>query len=212
MSDDRPSAGCGAPLEDGERLLVQGVEALLLASGEPLTVEAMAQALDLPDEAGQAQVRRALDELSEEFAPGGRHGFELVPLAGGWAFRTAGRWQAAVARLFDIPDDSNRLSAAALECLAVVAYLQPVSRPQIAEIRGVNSDSAVRTLVERELITEVGRAGGPGGAVLYGTTPRFEAMFGLAGPEDLPPLEGFALSEQEREELRRRLGLLTLPE
>lgn len=212
MNDGQPSVEQSVPLDEGEQWLVQGVEALLLASGEPLTVEAMAQALDLPGESGRAQVRRALEELSKEFGPGGRHGFELVPLAGGWAFRTAARWQVVVARLFDIPDDTSRLSPAALECLAIVAYLQPVSRPQIAEIRGVSSDSAVHTLVERELITEVGRAGGPGGAILYGTTRRFEAMFGLAGPEDLPPLEGFALGDQEREELRRRLGLLALPE
>jgi segregation and condensation protein B len=94
----------------------------------------------------------------------------------------------------------------------VVAYLQPVSRPQIAEIRGVNSDSPVRTLLDRELITEVGRAQSGGGALLYGTTPRFEAMFGLARVDDLPPIDGFALSEEQREDLRRRLGLLTVPE
>ena len=68
-----------------------------------------------------------------------------------------------------------------MECLSVVAYLQPVSRPQIAEIRGVNSDSPMRTLLDRELITEVGRVQGGGGALLYGTTQRFEAIFGLAG-------------------------------
>jgi segregation and condensation protein B len=117
-----------------------------------------------------------------------------------------------VSRLFDLPDDTGRLSPAAMECLAVVAYAQPISRPQVAEIRGVNSDSTVRTLVERELITEVGRSTAAGGAVLYGTTPRFEAMFGLAGLDDLPPLEGFALTEDQKDELRRRLGLLTVPE
>jgi len=212
MSVDQTSAGEGETfvMKDADSL-VQGVEALLLASGEPLTVEGLAQALDLETEGGRALVEQALSLLSEEFAPG-RHGFELVRLAGGWAFRTSSRWQEAVSRLFDIPDDTSRLSPAAMECLAIVAYLQPVSRPQIAEIRGVNSDSAVHTLIDRELITEVGRAGGAGGAVLYGTTRRFEAMFGLAGLEDLPALEGFALDEEGREQLRRRLGLLALPE
>ena len=84
--------------------------------------------------------------------------------------------------------------------------------PQIAEIRGVNSDSTVRTLLERELITEVGRSQAAGGALLYGTTHRFEAMFGLAGLDELPPLEGFALTEEQKDDLRRRLGLLTVPE
>ena len=99
-----------------------------------------------------------------------------------------------------------------MEVLAIVAYLQPVSRPRIAEIRGVNSDSPVHTLLERELITEVGRSQGGGGAVLYGTTRRFEIMFGLCDLGSLPPLEGFALSDEQKEEIRRRLGLLTLPE
>jgi segregation and condensation protein B len=99
-----------------------------------------------------------------------------------------------------------------MECLSIVAYLQPVTRPQIAEVRGVNSDSPVRTLLERELITEVGRSQSAGGALLYGTTPRFEAIFGLSGLDELPPLEGFALSEEQKDDLRRRLGLLTVPE
>lgn len=194
------------------RSLQAAVEALLFASGEPLTVETMISALGLEGEGGRSALLEALAAVEREFAPGGRHGFELVPLAGGWAFRTSPRWQEAVSSLFDIPEDNSRLSAAALECLAIVAYLQPISRPQISEIRGVNSDSPVRTLVERELITEVGRAGGPGGAVLYGTTRRFEVMFGLASLEDLPPLQGFALSEKDKEELRRRLGMLAIPE
>jgi segregation and condensation protein B len=161
---------------------------------------------------GRTEVEAALAEIAAEYCGDGRHGFELVPLAGGWAFRTDARCHAVVSRLFELPEDAGRLSPAALECLAVVAYAQPVSRPQIAEIRGVNSDSTVHTLLERELVTEVGRSAGAGGAVLYGTTERFEAMFGLAGVDELPALEGFALTEDQKEELRRRLGLLTLPE
>ena len=150
--------------------------------------------------------------LAEEYCGDGRHGIELVRLAGGWAFRTDARCHAVVSRLFELPEDAARLSPAALECLAVVAYLQPVSRPQIAEIRGVNSDSTVHKLLERELITEVGRSQAAGGAILYGTTQRFEAVFGLAGLDELPALEGFALTEEQKDELRRRLGLLTVPE
>jgi len=191
---------------------MRDLEALLFASGAPLTVESMVSALGLPGGLGTESVRSALDSLADEYAADGRHGMEVVRLAGGWAFRTNARCHAVVSRLFELPEDATRLSPAALECLAVVAYLQPVSRPQIAEIRGVNSDSTVHKLLERELITEVGRSAAPGAAILYGTTQRFEAVFGLAGLDDLPALEGFALTEDQKDELRRRLGLLSVPE
>ncbi|MFH0915027.1 MAG: SMC-Scp complex subunit ScpB [bacterium] len=190
----------------------RNIEAVLFAAGEPLSVEAILQALSLPDPGHRDMAESALKELTSEFAPEGARGFELVRLAGGWAFRTNPRCQAAVSALFELPDDATRLSPAAMEALTIVAYLQPVSRPQIAEIRGVNSDSSVHSLLERELITEVGRSRGPGGAVLYGTTIRFQAMFGLSDLDELPALEGFALSEEQKEGLRRRLGLLTVPE
>jgi segregation and condensation protein B len=201
------------------------VEALLFASGSPLSVETLVAALELGEaegsEAGDrkavpaqitADVQAVLAEIAAEFCGDGRHGFELVRLAGGWAFRTDARCHTAVSRLFELPDDAAKLTPAAIECLAIIAYLQPVSRPQIAEVRGVNSDSTVRTLVERELITEVGRSSAVGGAILYGTTQRFEAVFGLADLDELPALEGFALTEDQKEDLRRRLGLLTAPE
>jgi len=188
------------------------IEAVLFAAGAPLSVEAILQALCLPDPSHRAAVESILTELAVEFAREGDRGFELVCLAGGWVFRTNPRCQRAVSALFELPDDATRLSAAAMEALSIVAYLQPVSRPQIAEVRGVNSDSPVHTLLERELITEVGRSSGGGGAVLYGTTPRFEAMFGLSDLGDLPAVEGFALTEGQQDDLRRRLGLLTVPE
>jgi segregation and condensation protein B len=192
--------------------LKRDLEALLFASGAPVAVEAMVGALELPGELGKDLVESALSALAQEYSGDGRHGVELVRLAGGWAFRTDARCHAVVSRLFELPEDATRLSPAALECLAVVAYLQPVSRPQIAEIRGVNSDSTVHKLMEREFITEVGRSQAAGGAILYGTTQRFEAVFGLAGLDDLPALEGFALTEDQKDELRRRLGLMTAPE
>ncbi len=188
------------------------VEALLFAAGRPLTTEAIARALALSDSHGHIAVEDALRELADEYALRGRRGFELARLAGGWVFRTNPLCQGPVSTLFELPEEATRLSAAAMESLAIVAYLQPVSRPQIAEIRGVNSDSPVHTLLERELITEIGRAQSGGGAVLYGTTQRFEAMFGLSGLDELPALEGFALSEADKDNLRRRLGLLSAPE
>jgi segregation and condensation protein B len=192
--------------------LKRDVEALLFASGEPLPMDVLAQALAQPEPQDLAEIEAVLAELQAEFPPGGERGFEVLRLAGGWAFRTNPNCREVVSALFDVPDDSVRLSPAAMEALAVVAYLQPVSRPQIAEVRGVNSDSCVQTLVERDLIAEVGRSQSAGGAILYGTTLRFEAMFGLAGLGDLPDLKGFELSDDQKLELRRRLGLLAVPE
>jgi segregation and condensation protein B len=202
-------------VSDGpEDSLRRDLEALLFASGTPLSLETMVAALSLTEEEGAdpTRVEAVLTQIAAEFSPDGRHGFELARLAGGWAFRTDARCHAVVSRLFELPDDAAKLTPAAIECLAIIAYLQPISRPQIAEVRGVNSDSTVRTLLERELITEVGRSSAAGGAILYGTTPRFEAVFGLAGLDDLPALEGFALTEDQKEDLRRRLGLLNVPE
>jgi segregation and condensation protein B len=125
--------------------------------------------------------------------------FEPIPVARMWCPRSSSF-------------RTTRLSAAAIEALAIVAYLQPVSRRQIAEIRGVDSDSPVHTLLQRELITEVGRSPGAGGAVIYGTTVRFEAVFGLSDLRELPALESFALSDGQKEDLRRRLGLLAVAE
>lgn len=192
--------------------LRRNVEALLFGAGEPLSVDAMLEAMGVNDAAAHQAVEEIVHELVTEFPAGGARGFELVRLAGGWAFRTSPSSQEAVKALFELPSETTRLSPAAMECVAIVAYLQPVTRPQIAEIRGVNSDSSIRILLDRELIMDVGRAQGTGGAVLYGTTTRFEVMFGLADLAGLPPLEGFALAEEEKADLRRRLGLLTVPE
>jgi segregation and condensation protein B len=192
--------------------LRRDVEALLFAAGRPLAVDEILRALSLAEGEERAALETTLESLAEEFPAGGARGFDLVRLAGGWVFRTNPLCRSVVAALFELPDDVSRLSGAAMECLSIVAYLQPVSRPKMAEIRGVNSDSPVRTLLERELITEVGREKAGGGAILYGTTQRFEAMFGLSDLDELPALEGFALTEDQKDDLRRRLGLLTVPE
>lgn len=192
--------------------LKRDLEAILFAAGSPLSTDVLSQALAQVHATGPGALEAALESLAADYPANGGRGMELVRLAGGWAFRANPRCQAAVAAVFQLPDDATRLTSAAMEVLAIVAYLQPVTRPQITEIRGVNSDSPLRTLTERELVTEVGRSQSAGGAVLYGTTPRFEAMFGLAGLEDLPDLEGFALGEEQKDELRRRLGLLGGPE
>ncbi len=192
--------------------LRRDVEALLFAAGEPLTVDTILQAVGVTDGSARRVVEQTLEELGREFPPEGDRGFELVRLAGGWAFRTNPLSESAVKALFEIPCEAGRLSPAAVECLAIIAYLQPVTRPQIAEIRGVNSDSPMRSLLDRQLIQDVGRTQTKGGAVLYATTGRFEAMFGLADLGALPPLEDFELTDDAKAELRRRLGLLTTPE
>ena len=193
--------------------LKRDVEALLFASGEPLTVDSMLQALGADD----ATARRAVEQMLRR-AGGGvpcRRATGVLSWCG-WPedgpFRTNPRSETAVKALFELPSEAGRLSPASMECLAIVAYLQPVTRPQIGEIRGVNSDSPIRNLLDRELIADVGRSQTKGGAVLYATTRRFEAMFGLADLKELAPLDDFALTEEAKAELRRRLGLLTVPE
>jgi len=117
--------------------------------------------LGLQDVTSRRAAESCLTELQAEFAPQGERGFELTQLAGGWAFRTNPLSAGAVKALFELPAEVSSLSPAAMECLAIIAYLQPVSRPQIAEIRGVNSDSPIRGLLDRELIADVGLVGAP---------------------------------------------------
>ena len=131
----------------------------------------MLHALGADDATARRAVEQMLGELASEFPPGGDRGFELVRLAGGWAFRTNPLSENAVKALFELPSEAGRLSPASMECLAIVAYLQPVTRPQIGEIRGVNSDSPIRNLLDRELIADVGRTQTKGGAVLVCAPP-----------------------------------------
>ncbi len=197
-------------MDDRHRLRLE-VEALLFASGRPLPVERLAEAASHARPVSTESIVECLEVLQGEFPVGGARGFELACVAGGWLFRTNAVAESALSRLFDVPEDP-RLSPAALETLAIVAYLQPVSRPEITEIRGVNSDSALHTLLDREMVREMGRRDGPGAAVLYGTTERFQIAFDLPGLDQLPPLSEFEVGEEQREELRRRLGVMVQPE
>ncbi len=161
--------------------LSRTVEALLVVASAPLPVDELAAAADDHPE----RVEEALQLVGERFAEG-RSGIVLERVAGGWAFRAARGEAAACARLFERPAQRN-LSQAALETLAIVAYLGPCSRPDIARIRGVAADSAVANLVERGLVAEAGRESG-GGAIRYRTTPLFERIFGLESLSELPRL------------------------
>src|SRR5947209_17181608 len=172
------------------------VEALLVVASQPLSVEVLAEATaDEPE-----RVETALSLLGERYREG-RSGIVLEHVAGGYAFRASREAAEACARLFERPVERG-LSQAALETLAIVAYLGPCTRPQIARIRGVSADSAVAGLVQRGLITEAGRDDGAGGAVRYRTTPMFERVFGLESLSQLPRLDDLA---GDVDELRERL-------
>jgi segregation and condensation protein B len=163
--------------------LARTLEALLVVASAPLSVEELAAAADDDPERIEDALRLVAERFAEE-----RSGIVLEHVAGGWAFR-AGRGEAAAcARLFERPAQRN-LSQAALETLALIAYLGPCSRPDIARIRGVAADSAVANLLERGLIAEAGREHGAGGAVRYRTTPLFERVFGLESLSELPRLD-----------------------
>lgn len=160
-------------------------EALLMVADEPIPASLCAQLLEI----GQADLDELADALIAEYEASDR-GFVLRRVAGGYRFYSHPDVAPYVER-FVLEGQSARLSNAALETLAILAYKQPISRGQIAEIRGVNVDSTLRTLVIRGYVAEVGRDAGPGQAVLYGTTPMFLEKLGLDSVEDLPPLADF---------------------
>ena len=176
--------------------LARTVEALLVVASAPLTVSELAEATEDDPE----RVGTALGLLRERFSER-RSGIVLEQVAGGHALRASREASEACARLFERPVERG-LSQAALETLAVVAYLGPCSRPEVARIRGVAADSAVASLVERGLISEAGRESGPGGAVRYRTTPLFERVFGLESLAALPRLDDLGADTGE---IRERL-------
>jgi segregation and condensation protein B len=164
--------------------LARTLEALLVVASAPLPVAELADATEEDHE----RVETALRLLGERYSEG-RSGIVLERVADGWAFRASRDAADACGRLFERPVQRG-LSQAALETLAIVAYLGPCTRPAIARIRGVAADSAVAGLVERGLITEAGREdGSAGGAVRYRTTPLFERVFGLESLSQLPRLD-----------------------
>jgi segregation and condensation protein B len=175
--------------------LARTLEALLVIASSPLSIEELAAASDDETE----RVETALGLIASRYREG-RSGIVLEHVAGGYAFRAAREAAEACALLVERPVQRG-LSQAALETLAFVAYLGPVSRPEIAKIRGVAADSAVAGLVERGLIAEAGRES-DGGAVRYRATPLFERVFGLSSLSELPRLDDLA---EGPEDLRARL-------
>jgi segregation and condensation protein B len=177
--------------------LEQTVESLLFLSGEPVSAQALADACG----AELHEVVTALERLREHYEFE-RRGLVLRELAGGWALSAHPAAEPAARRLLARPR-TPPLTPAQAETLAIVAYLQPVSRPEIARIRGVNAESATATLLERGLVEEAGRS--QFGAVLYRTTDLFLRLFGLPSLDGLPELSTFDPSPELEEELRERL-------
>ena len=173
------------------------VEALLFLSSEPVSAADLAEAA----ECDAAELAEALDELRAACAPGER-GLVLRELAGGFTLATSPEAEGAARRLLAKPR-TPPLTPAQAETLAIVAYLQPVSRPEITRIRGVSADSAAATLLERGLIEEAGRS--QFGAVLYRTTALFLKLFGLSGLDALPDPSRFDPTPEDERALRERL-------
>jgi segregation and condensation protein B len=177
--------------------LARTVEALLFLSADPLTVEELAEAVEV----GEGAIRAALALLAEEYAPG-RRGMTLRELGGGWTLASDPAHEDAARRLFSRPRIAT-LTPAQAETLAIVAYLQPISRPEVARIRGVSADSATATLLDRGLIEEAGHS--EFGAVQYRTTTQFLKLFGLRDLDELPDVARWDPSPEEQAELRERL-------
>lgn len=188
---------------DGE--LVRAIEAIVLVATEPVEPAMLAQLLEQPV--------KVIEELCERLAAAydeAGHGFQLVRIAGGYRYQTHPDVAPYVER-FILDGQRARLSGAALETLAIVAYKQPISRAQIASIRGVDPDAVLRTLQMRGYIDQIGRDPGPGQAVLWGTTGQFLEKLGLDSVNDLPPLAGFVPGAEVVEALEYGLRVTVEP-
>jgi segregation and condensation protein B len=177
----------------------KAVEAIVMVSDRPVEPHLLAQLLETPP----ARIEEICDRLARSYQQEDR-GFQLVRVAGGYRFQSHPD-QAPYVERFVLEGQSARLSAAALETLAIVAYKQPVSRAQVAAIRGVNADAVIRTLQTRGFVQEVGHDPGPGQATLYGTTSLLLERLGLDRIEQLPALAQFVPGPEIMDALERSL-------
>ena len=177
----------------------RAIEAVLMAATEPVEPRMLAELLEKPIN----EIELVCAELSQAYENEGR-GFVLARVAGGYRFQTHPDMSAYVER-FVLDGQQSRLSPASLETLAIVAYKQPISRMQVAAIRGVNVDATLKTLLARNYIEEIGRDNGPGNSVLYGTTKNFLEKVGIDGVHELPPLSEFIPGADIVEVLERGL-------
>lgn len=190
--------GLGKAIEISPDELKGCLEALILVADKPIAPRKLAKIV----KAEISEVREALRLLAEDYE--GR-GIVLDEVAGGFQFRTAPRFSAFVRSL--VQQRPVRLSRAQLEVLAIVAYRQPVTRPELEDIRGVDSGSALKVLLERNCLKILGKRDEPGRPILYGTTTEFLELFGLKSLRDLPTLKEFSeLSDESRDMFERRIG------
>ncbi len=173
------------PVQDQIASFKRAIEAVIMVSHDPVPTDLMAQLIEQPI----ASIERWCDELAAEYVAQ-RRGFELRRVAGGYRYQTHPDQTPYVER-FVLHDQKARLSGAALETLAIIAYKQPISRAQVASIRGVDPDGVIRTLQARGYIDEVARDPGPGLAILFGTTAQFLEKLGIDTLDDLPPIAEF---------------------
>lgn len=181
------------------------IEALLFVTDEPVTAGRLSRIL----EASEEDVAAALNALAAEYASADR-GIQLREVAGGWRLTTHPAFHDVIER-FVLSWDTRRLSQAALEALAVIAYHQPVSRQGVNAVRGVNSEAVIASLAEKGLVRDMGRDRESGNAILYGTTRTFLEKFGLKNLSELPPLEEFAPEPDTERAIRERLNALESP-
>lgn len=179
--------------------LTQQLEALLMVSSEPLSPAKVSQVLEIPISESENALELLFDYYSKS-----SFGYFLQKVAGGYRFATKPE-MSSVLEAFALSQSSARLSMAALETLAIVAYRQPISRTQIGLIRGVNSDSVLRMLVSRGYLEISARDSGPGNAMLYSTTSTFLEKLGLFSLDELPPIEGFMPGNEIAEALEASL-------
>jgi segregation and condensation protein B len=191
--------GAGEPVSDRIREARGAIEALVMVAEEPLDSQLIAQLIEL----SPTVVDEVCDALAAEYEAEGR-GFQLVRVAGGWRYQTHPD-QAPYVERFVLEGQATKLSAAALETLAIVAYKQPLSRAQVAAIRGVSVDGVMRTLQQRGYVAEVSRDPGPGQAILYGTTRLFLEQVGIDDLAQLPPLGDFVPTAAVVEQLEHGL-------
>ena len=203
VPSNEPDPGADATVDAIDSLptpdapLEHQLEALLFVSPTPLSTESLSEATDTDPDDLQDCLIDMMGQYSE-----GRSGIVLERVSGGWAFRASDRTRDQLARLLR-PQADTKLSPSALETLAIVAYTQPISRPDVARVRGVSVDAAMSSLLERGFVEEAGRS--ETGAVQFRTTALFERAFGLSSIGALPELEGFAPSNDDVDRLRTQL-------
>ncbi|GER92322.1 SMC-Scp complex subunit ScpB [hot springs metagenome] len=174
---------------DNRHIQKSAIEALLFVAGEPVTVSSIVKATELPE----SEIKKLLEELISDYR--GKHsGILIVEVADGYQMVTNPDFSMWVKKFKNI-NQSNKLSPPALETLAIIAYKQPITKLEIEQLRGVNSDGAVKSLLDKRLIKIVGKKETPGRPFLYGTTKEFLQYFGLKNLSDLPPINDFLKDE-----------------